>query len=365
MLGFTYNGVHCSAYGVYYIPDASDRWWEEAKYTVRKKAIDWRNGGYLYGSSADIREFTVKCYFEEISIATREKIRRWLGRTTHGKLIFDERPFVYYDVVPSSVTPGELYDDDNGTNSGTFSVKFMAENPFGYLTRKSNAGAENDHAEDYCGMISTSAMPPAPTTSSTSFDVYNPGTESCGLSLVLAGTAQRTFRFLNNRNQTSCIIRELPTNNMRLDLNGDTGMVKTYIGNASSNYNNGFAYHDRGFVRLDPCEVFTNIGYNQSVNGTYRNIQLTNMSISEDMIGANIQFNTPATRSARVVSLDSSNNTLICALNGSGTLQNTGTLTLFTMNRITIEELNTNNAWVTPTGLNLSYIHIDYQPRLL
>ena len=31
-----------------------------------------------------------------------EQIVRWLDRRTSGRLVFDERPDVYYDVVPSA-----------------------------------------------------------------------------------------------------------------------------------------------------------------------------------------------------------------------------------------------------------------------
>jgi len=34
-------------------------------------------------------------------------------------------------------------------------------------------------------------------------------------------------------------------------------------------------------------------------------------------------------------------------------------------NHIVIEELNTSGAWVTPTGLTLTSISIDYDPRLM
>lgn len=249
MDGFTYNGVHCSTYGIEYLPDPSARWFDSPEFQLYKKDINWRNGGYYYGNSVEIREIRLECYFEEISIATREQIRKWLGRDTSGNLVFDERPFVYYKVRPKSIVTGKLYNDINDTYSGTLVIEFIAVDPFGYLTRKSNTGNENDNAEDYCGIKASADMPAAPTTSGTSFDVYNPGTEQCGLKIALKGSCSNAIRFFNERNNTRCVISSLPTSPIELRINGDTGLVTVY---SSGIEENGFAHHDYGFIRLEP-----------------------------------------------------------------------------------------------------------------
>ena len=254
MEGFTYNGIHCSTYNVCYVPDAEDKWFSDPEFDTVKKDVTWKDGGYFYGTYAKIRTFQLKCFFEEIDIATREKIRRWLGRNTSGKLVFDDKPFVYFNVRPSDIVPGKIYLDTNESYSGTFTIKFMAEDPFGYLTRKANERNETDNASDYCGIIFRGSMPPAPTTSSTSFDVYNAGTESCGLHLKLSGSCSNPIRFLNERNNTRCVLNSLPSSSLFLDINGDTGNIITYISSPSVGAENGFVYHDYGFIKLDPCE---------------------------------------------------------------------------------------------------------------
>ena len=365
MGGFTYNGVHCSTYGVDYAPDASARWWEGAEFETYKKDVAWRHGGYWYGNSVNIREIKLSCYFEEIDIATREKIRKWLGRTTSGKLIFDDTPFVYYNVRPDSVVPGQLYLDTNESYSGTFVVTFMATDPFGYLTRKYNTGSENDGAENYCGIITSGKMPAAPTTSTRTFYVYNPGTENCGMIIKVSGTASKPIRFFNQRNGTMCVINTLPSSGLILDLNGDTGMVKVYT-SGSSSFSNGFAYHDYGMVRLNPDDEYTSIDYTAQENGTMYDITVSGIAVTEEMVGAYIQFNNPSTRSARVNSVNTNTNKLTCTLGGSGTFQTSGKiLRLQTLNPIVIQEKNNNGVWVTPTGLTLTSIEIDYNPRLL
>ena len=251
MSGFTYNGVHCSAYGIDYIPDAEDRWFRGADFDVYDADVSWKHGGYYYGNKAKNREFNIKCYFEEITVKQREDIRKWLHRDTKGTLIFDDMPFVYWNVRPTNIVPGSIY-NDTGKYSGTFTVRFTAYEPFGYLTRKSNSSSNNDNANDYCDLISSSSMPAAPTTSGSTFNVYNPGREACGLTIRLRGSTSKPIMFMNTTNNTSCVIRALPTNNLTLDINGDTGKVLVYSGTNVSLGENGFAYHDRGVVRLEP-----------------------------------------------------------------------------------------------------------------
>ena len=262
MNGFTYNGIHCSAYGVYYIPDASDRWYEDPEFENYQKDVTWKNGGYHYGNAVKIRTISIKCYFEEIDIATREKIRKWLKRDTSGQLIFDDKPFVYYNVRPSAVIPGKIYNDNNESYSGTFEIKFTAEDPFGYLTRKYNMSPAPDNASDYCGIIrGDEDAPIEPSTSGTYFTVYNPGTEDCGLSVVLAGSCSNPFRLFNQRNGSQCVISSLPSNGIYLDIDGDTGNVIAYANSPEIDAGNGFAYHDHGFIMLSPCDHFESHDY--------------------------------------------------------------------------------------------------------
>ena len=363
MSGFSYNGIHCSTFQCEYIPDGKERWFQEADFKIYSTDPSWKHGGYYFGNSAKIREFKLKCYFEEITIATREKIRRWLGRNTKGKLIFDDRPFVYYNVRPSDVTSGEIY-NDTGKYSGTFTVVFTAYEPFGYLTRKYNTSSTKDGAEDYCGMIASSLMPAAPTVSDTSFQVYNPGTETCGLDIIIRGSTDNPIRFVNQRNGSVCVISSLPGSRY-LDINGDTGFVKIKTSVSGTAYEPGFAYHDKGYIRLEPCETWTDVAYTAAENGSLYDITPTEFTVTEDMVGAYIQFNSPTTRNATVQAVNMSANKLTCELGGSGTFVASGKMRLSTMNKIDIQEQNASGNWSGPSSLSITTIRIDYQPRAL
>lgn len=293
MSGFSYNGTHSSAYHVKYIPDASDRWFEGPAFEVYDTDVPWHPGGHYYGNKVKIRSFSLNCWFDQITIKQREQIRSWLGRNTSGDLIFDDMPFVKWKVRPGNIVTGKLYNDHDDTTmanvySGTFTISFLAYNPFGYLTRKYNTSSNHDNANDYCNLLPQSEMPAAPTTSSYSFEVYNPGTEECGLRIKIGGTATRTFRLFNNANKTRCVLTGLPATNRVLDIRGDTGLITVHAPSSVTNEKQNWSYHDSGFIFLSP--------------GT---------------------------------------------------------------NAIDIEEKTEQGTWVTPTGLSLNNISIDYEPRIL
>lgn len=365
MEGFTFNGIHCSEYGVFYIPDAADRWRQNADFESYTKDVSWKNGGYYYGSAEKIRTMELKCYYEEISIATREKIRKWLMHGTRGKLVFDNMPFVYYNAIPDNVVPGNLYLDNNGTYSGTFNVKFVFENPFGIMTRKSNTGSEDDNAEEYCGIIASSMMPSAPSVSATAFDVYNPGTQPCGLSIMVSGSASNPIRFFNPRNKTQCVISSLPENDLILDINGETGYVKTYIAQMENNSENGYAFHDYGVVRLEPDTTDFGIAFTASQNGNVYDVQTNDIILNDSYIGAYVRLHGSTAVSAKVISVSPNTGTMQCSPVGSATLPASGSMDISTVNNIVIEEKTSGGGWETPTSLSMTSIAVDYTPCVM
>ena len=373
MSGFTYNGIHSSQFNVEYIPVAEDRWFAGPEYKLYEKDIEWMHGGYHYGNKVNIRKMDLKCYFEEITIAQREKIRKWLGRNTSGILILDDLPFVYFNVRPGAIVTGEIY-NDNGKYSGTFTIPFVAHKPFGYLTRKYNTEwSPWDHAADYCGIIDQLYMPYNPTVSSYNFMVYNPGTEECGLTIRISGSAGKPIMFLNNSNGTSCILDSLPSNNLVLDIDGETGDVVTYAAGSPANFSNGYAYHDRGVVRLEPNESQDNLTYTYyGLNGTLHQFKLTGITPTRDMIGNRIILKDvdPVHYPGRslvviVEDINVSTGRFLCSeYYVHGEIPETGDAHMSSMNNIQILEKNDNGAWVTPTHLTMNSITIDYKPML-
>ena len=361
MTGFTYNGTHSSEFGLYYIPDETDSWIKDAEYDVYDADVSWKHGGYYYGNKTKVRTFTIKCMFEEIDVATRQAIKAWLHRDTNGTLVFDEIPFVYWNVHPGKIPVGEWYLDNNESHSGTVTITFNAYEPFGYLTRKSNRDIPPDNANDYCNLIDMHDMPADPTVSSTSFEIYNPGTENCGLTIEIAGTTSNPFRFYNNTNGTVCMFNSLPTSSLHLKIDGDTGFVSTFM-SGSDSAENGFAYHDRGIVRLSPNYGRSNIAYRYlGKNGTLYIFELTGYTVTNNLIGANVMV---GDIKFTVASVSRVLNRVFCTAENNPTFPESGTCTVRTMNNISIQE-KSGNSWVAPSTLSLSYISVDYRPRAM
>lgn len=361
MFGFTYNGIHSSRYGLYYTQSAEEKWFNDPEYDVYGEDIDWRHGGYYYGCKAKVRTFTIKCCFEEIDIATKQHIKQWVGRDTSGKLIFDDMPFVYWNVHPGKIPVGNWYLDTDESHSGTVTITFVAYEPFGYLTRKYNApGSPDDGAENYCNIISVSEMPPAPTTSSTSFDVYNPGTEECGLSIEISGSTSNPFRFFNNANGTMCVFGSLPTNNLHVLVDGDTG----YVGMA--NGTNGYAYHDKGIVKLSPTTGRDDVPFEYTgLNGTLYGFILGEYDVTKKCVGATLKIDGVDDTTFTVTNVAIGINKIYCTRDGDGTPPETGTCSIKQVNVISIEEY-VNSSWTkNHSTLSLNSISVDYNPRLL
>ena len=362
MYGFIYGGIHSSEFGLYYTQTPDDKWFGDPEYDVYSDDIDWRHGGYYYGSKAKVRTFTLKCMFEEISIATRQAIKRWLGRDTSGKLIFDDMPFVYWNVRPGKIPVGNWYLDSDESHSGTVTITFVAYEPFGYLMRKYNtASSPNDGAEQYCDIISVDDMPAAPTTSSTSFDIYNPGTEECGLSIEISGSTTNPFRFFNAANQTMCVFGSLPSSNLHVTVDGDTGYVSM-----TADGSNGYAYHDKGIVKLEPSYGRSGVDFvYNGLNGTTYAFTLSGYDVTRKMVGATMTIDDLADTTFTVTGVNASTNKIYCTRTGDGTPPASGKCNFKTVNKISIEEY-VNSSWTTTwSTLTINSISVDYNPRLL
>ena len=72
------------------------------------------------------------CFYEELTKHERERVIRWLEHGQRGRLIFDDRPFCYYDVVTGAQMEIREYPvrSANGTTySGIFTITFIAYDP--------------------------------------------------------------------------------------------------------------------------------------------------------------------------------------------------------------------------------------------
>lgn len=350
MEGFSYNGLHSSLFSVYYIPDESALFDDQADFEVFDEEPNWRDGGVYYGNRVKQREFSLSCYFEDVTREQKEKINQWLDRNTSGELVFDERPFVAYKVRPTKKLNGKIYtqryDDIPGDRfSGTFTLTFTAYDPFGYMKYNSYDVYDTDGAARYCGIVSKSAMPAAPDPNKNNFLVYNCGTERCGCLIRIAGTAPNGLTLTNNANMNRCKLIALPPTPGYLEIDSVNGVVrfKTTTGSEDEIV---FEYHDEGYITLESCGFV----YDEAVatySKTSKIVSFQDRELDNSYIGKYIRI---AGAWHKIMTVNKTSATLDKEPATSGV----DTVSFVTMNQITI----------TGENVNLTRLEIEYTPKV-
>lgn len=276
MDGFSYNGVHSDDMKCYFTPGPEDRWFASPEFNVFDETVNWYEGGYYYGNHTRPREIVLECYYEEITRAEREAIRRWLNKDSYGKLVFDERPWCYYEVRPTKVVTGKEYSGTNACHadrlySGTFTITFTAYRPYAkmfFITYDD----DDMGASDYCGILPRSLMPSSYRLDRDEFALYNPGTQPCDIILELSGTAENGISFRNQTNGTVCKLLELPSSGV-LKIDGTTGYI-------SVEGEKAFECHDIGYITLEPYGDIQR-GIHATASGS--TVTLTDRTTTPDM----------------------------------------------------------------------------------
>ena len=114
-------------------------------------------------------------------------------------------------------------------------------------------------AELSCTEILPAAMmPPSPTVNSTSFLMYNPGTEAAHTIIRLAGDAGEGLLIRNLTTGQRCKVAGLTGTSLLpgalLVLDSEKGQTRVELGDESTL---AFAFHDEGYITLAPCTPFT------------------------------------------------------------------------------------------------------------
>ena len=348
MSGFTYAGVHSGKYNVEYVPDPKARWEASPEFDVYEEDVAGHDGGYYYGNSAKIRRFTLQCFFEDIPMETREDIRSWLGRNTSGRLIFDNKPFVYYNVRPSKIVEGEIYTvlTRNGEiHSGTFTVTFSAYEPYGFMMYKQiDDGVDLKGAAIYSGILPAAQMPELISETNTDGLIYNCGTQPCNTVIQIGGTGTDVV-ITNATNGTFCSLLSLPSSGY-LEIDSRLGKVMWVHDGQRDLF---FEYHNEGYVTLAPYlpkQFDVGVEYNSGST----TISFYGLSSIENYVGKYIYLEGSW---RKIVSVSEEDNTaeLQEAMSASG-----ATLTkIVTMNEIS----------VTGTGMTLNKLSIDYRPIIV
>lgn len=103
-LGFTFNGHHSSEFGLMVVSDG-DRYHQtlSPSFADTIVSVPGRNGGYYFGTQMQMKDFTIRCAFNEMTTHMLHKIEQWLYPNQIGWLIFDETPYKKYWVKISNI----------------------------------------------------------------------------------------------------------------------------------------------------------------------------------------------------------------------------------------------------------------------
>lgn len=355
MAWFTFNGKHCEDdMKVRYAPAAVERGGFYAAAETQSADYTSRDGGMYYGTRKKPIEFALPCFYEEITHAERERITQWVAPGSRGKLVLDDRPYCYYDAVASDAARYEEYPVTTAEGvrySGIFTPKFIAFDPAAKLMMKAYRDGDSRQAYEETGLIPENAMPPAPTVDSSSFLVYNPGTEKCGLIVRIAGnTGDGNVTFKNETTGQKCVVMnltdELTTDaSMWVELDGEKHQT-LWKGSAEGEID--YRYHDDGYISLVPAMPFEKevpVSYEAGSGKVY----CPDGKFDEAMVGTYIYLNEDWHEVLHVIN---SNEMEVLWQPNTSAAENA---IIAALNRIRIEKSD---------GVKLSRLEIDYVPKV-
>lgn len=259
-MGFKYRGRHCKDFDLHYVPSPNDIRNRMETYEVSSVKPAGRDGGYFIHSVANERIFELDCYFENMSEETYADMMEWLRRDCCGELLFDDRPYVIYDVWPTKSIRPDVYmaRSKNGfLLSGKQTITLTAYNPFGKIV----INTENGNIGFYDALIDTGILEgeklPKFSVDSRQFLVYNMGTEPAPAIIRLAGSIEDDLVITNTTNGTVCrIIGQtdgvIPDDGWQ-EINGETGQVYMVLGDERRL---SYEFHDQGYIKLEPCTPY-------------------------------------------------------------------------------------------------------------
>lgn len=311
--GFSFCGVDVSDLGLVYAPELADTYvYGAGKYNLNEQTFDGHDGGYFYGTTVQPKSFTLRCYFENSNIneGTLSRINAFFRRGRTGKLIFQNRDWVWYSATVVGLDCSKLQNYLNGFVTITMKAYYpFARHDEIYMT---------DDYENYGNKLRNSALlykNETPTNQiialkdtledKKDFLLYNGGSEAAATAIEIAGdcgdgviisnltTGQQCKFVAFNKSVTSDADKYIVCDG----LNGKTFLTNGESGELS------FLYHDGGFIDLAPAYP---IERNIVVSYTQGSIDISsNHSFSQDHVGKYVLLNGAWRKIVRVLNTSS------------------------------------------------------------
>lgn len=349
--GFSFCGVDIYEFGLEYAPENANTYvYNAAAKNIEEQKFEGHEGGYFYGVQTGPKDFTLRCYYEDTDIRdgifSKVAAHFKVGRT--GKLVFQKRPWVWYSATVMSVENQQLVNFKNGF----VTIKMRAYYPYA----RSDKMWIDPYDLDQYDMLRNSAVltdenkVPAvelvddtPMTATTSFLLYNPGTERAYVAIEIGGDVGDGVTITNATTDQSVkfvAIGGAATANKWVVLDSLNG--KTILTNGTDSQL-AFLYHDYGFLQLEPAyPIYRNVVATWEEGAT--SITVAD-EITEDVVGMHIYLEDAWHKITAVT--DGHTITI------SDTLSNDGTADteIVLMNEITVEPKGT----MSLTRLNFRY----------
>lgn len=346
---FSFDGKSCTEFGLHYIPDAGDRWYSAPEYETIDEEVTGRSGGYWYGTRVKVQTFNLPCYFEDNSIERLEAVYRWLSRNKEGKLVFEDRPFVYYNVRPILPSSAQVWWHEiqhrlAPLGSGKVTLNFKAYEPFSYMKYDRYEEIDKDGAEMRCGIIEAGMMPPAIQPIAGQYLVYNPGSETAYPTLRIAGSAPDGLTLTNMTTGRTCTLLGFNmAENTWLEINGRSGKISIEpVGTPA------FEYHVDGYLDLASCQPYERDVVVTKAEGS-ATVTVENLDVDTSYVGRYVYLEDAWRRILYVY-----NDGRTFELDASMTESSTENTMIAVLNRIELEGDN----------MSLTSLELEYTPML-
>lgn len=270
---------------------------------------------------------------------------QWMDAEDGGRLIFDERACVYYEVIPYKPPATEAYRVSCGGSfvySGKITFYLKAHEPFGRMLYTSYEEEDTDGAAVYSGIIRQSEMPQIDLSAGRHL-VYNPGTKKTDLTLKIAGTAPNGLTIHNATTGETCTLLMLVDSPNWVEINSHDGSIRIQ---PSDEDNFAFELHDLGYVTLAPCTPFT-----PDVTVSYEagsNIVTHDALLTQETVG---QYMRVGEKWLRIIAIQDETHVVVSEFVGVSGANKT---CVVTMNEIDI----------SGKGLSLTMLEFEYEPKV-
>ena len=352
--GVIFCGTDIETLGLEYVPENANTFvHQSSEVAAHEQAFEAHDGGYFYGTTTQTKNFTLRCIFQESNInhGVMDKIIRFFRPGRSGRLVFKQRPWVWYaaTVVGSPVIQISNY------QNGLVTIPLKAYYPYGRCDSLFLENETDDLMRNLTGLLPESMTPASSVveeggsmTTETTFLLYNGGTIPCPVAVEIAGTVGGGVTITNNTTKQSMrfvALSHAVTTDVNKYLVTDSLNGRTVLTNGWKT-EPAFVYHDHGFIHLKPSYP---VDRNITVSVTDKSNLVTSEDgmFTDDMIDKYIYIKNSWKKIMDV--LDASSLIIDVAADTTATL----TTTVAEMNEITVK---------ADSSMDLSKLNFVYFP---